>query len=181
MIENITFLQFLTASAIVEVLVLVYFRFIDGLIGKSSVINRWYDNLGWSAVILDILSFLGGFYIAKFIYKYLVNHKYINTKNEVYKYLGLLLLVQITHDFLFYFLIINPYPKNTNKVMDEFKYYASKAETNAVMGDSIMYLIGTIILYLFIQKNNKDTNIFTSILSFYLIGYFLHQKPVIKM
>ena len=178
MIKDLTFLDFLTVSAIVEVLVLVYFRFIDGIINNSSAINRWYDNLGWSAIILDILSFLGGFYIAKFIYEYLINHKYITTKNELYKYLGLVLLVQITHDFLFYFLIINPYPKNTNKVMDEFKYYASKAGTNAVMGDSIMYLIGTTLLYYVIQNNNKDTNIFISILSFYLIGYFVYQKPL---
>jgi len=178
MIKDLTFLDFLTVSAIVEVLVLVYFRFTDGIINKSSAINRWYDNLRWSAIILDILSFLGGFYIAKFIYEYLVNNKYITNKNELYKYLGLVLLVQITHDFLFYFLIINPYPKNTNKVMDEFKYYASRAGTNAVMGDSIMYLIGTTLLYYVIQNNNKDINIFISILSFYLIGYLVYQKPL---
>ena len=178
MIKDLTFLDFLTVSAIVEVLVLVYFRFTRGIINKSSAINRWYDNLRWSAIVLDILSFLGGFYIAKFIYEYLVNNKYITNKNELYKYLGLVLLVQITHDFLFYFLIINPYPKNTNKVMDEFKYYASRAGTNAVIGDSIMYLIGTTLLYYVIQNNNKDTNIFISILSFYLIGYLVYQKPL---
>ena len=175
MIEEITFLQFLTASAIVEVFVLLYFRLYD----RGSSINRWYTKLRWSAILLDILSFLGGFYIAKFIYEYLVSHKYITKENEIYKYLGILLLVQITHDFLFYVLVINPYPKNTNQVMDEFKYYASKAKKNAVMGDSIMYIIGTSLLY-FIVKKTANVNIFMTILSFYIVGYLIYQKPLYK-
>ena len=180
MIKDLTFLHFLTASVIVEVLVLIYFRF-TGKAYSSISINRWYNNLGWSAVVLDILSFLGGFYIAKFMYEYLVKEKYINTDHELYKYLGLVLLVQISHDFLFYFFVIQPFPKNNNKVMDEFKYYAERAKTNAVIGDSIMYLIGTPLLYLFIQKNNINTNTFISILCFYLIGYLIYQKPKISM
>ncbi len=180
MIKDLTFLHFLTASAIVEVLVLIYFRF-TGKAYSSISINRWYDNLGWTAVILDITSFLGGFYIAKFIYEYLVNEKYINTDYELYKYLGLVLCVQIIHDLSFYLFAIKPFPKNKNRVMDEFKYYAERAKTNAVRGDSIMYLIGTPLLYLFVQKNNIHTNTFISIVCFYLIGYLIHQKPKISM
>ena len=176
MIEKLTFIHFLTASAIVEVLVLLYFRFT----GLSIAINKWYDNLRWSAVILDILSFLGGFYIAKFIYEYLREKKYINGEYELYKYLGIVLLVQITHDLLFYFFVIKPFPKNKNIVMDEFKYYAEKAKSNAVVGDSIMYLIGTSLLYLFVQKNNIHINTFISILCFYLIGYLIYQKSKIN-
>jgi hypothetical protein len=180
MIKDLTFLHFLTASAIVEVLVLLYFRFTGKPYG-SIAINKWYDNLGWSAVILDILSFLGGFYIAKFIYEYLVEQKYINTEYELYKYLGLVLMVQITHDFSFYLFAIKPFPKNKNRVMDEFKSYAESAKSNAIIGDSIMYLIGTPLLYLFIQKNNINKNTFISIVCFYLIGYLIYQKPKISM
>ena len=132
-------------------------------------------------VILDILSFLGGFYIAKFIYEYLVEQKYINTDYELYKYLGLVLMIQITHDFSFYLFAIKPFPKNKNRVMDEFKSYAESAKSNAVIGDSIMYLIGTPLLYLYIQKNNINTNTFISIVCFYLIGYLIYQKPKINM
>jgi len=173
MIEELTFIHFLAASAVVELFVLLFFRFYD----TGSSINRWYTNLRWSAIILDILSFLGGFYIAKFIYEYLLSQKYVTKENGLYKYLGILLAVQITHDLLFYFFVINPYPKNTNQVMDEFKYYASKAKTNAVMGDSIMYIIGTSLLY-FIVKQTANVNIFMTILSFYIVGYLIYQKPL---
>lgn len=180
MIKDLTFIHFLTAAVIVEVLVLLYFRFTGKPYG-SIAINKWYDNLGWTAVILDILSFLGGFYIAKFIYEYLIKEKYITAENELWKYLGIVLLVQISHDFLFYFFVIKPYPKNKNVVMDEFKAYAEKAKTNAVIGDSFMYLIGVPLLYLFVQKNNIHTNTFISIVCFYLIGYLIYQKPKISM
>ena len=180
MIQELTFLHLLTAATVIEVFILYLFRFTKSPF-TGLAINRWYNNLGWSAVILDILSLLIGFYIAKFIYEYLVANKYLDTKNEFMKFLGLVLLVQITHDSLFYFLVIKPYPKNSNKVMDEFKYYAEKAKTNAIIGDSIMYLIGTPLLYFYLKKNNEDTNTFISILCFYLIGYLIYQKPKISM
>jgi len=180
MIKDLTFLHFLTAAVVIELFMLYLFRFTKSPFTGISI-NRWYDNLGWTAVILDVLSVLIGFYIAKFIYEYLVVEKYINTDYELYKYLGLVLLVQIIHDFSFYLFAIKPFPKNKNRVMDEFKYYAERAKTNAVRGDSIMYLIGTPLLYLFVQKNNIHTNTFISILCFYLIGYLIHQKPKISM
>jgi len=180
MIKDLTFLHFLTASLIIEAFILYLFRFTKSPL-TGVAINRWYDNLGWSAVILDILSFLIGFYIAKFIYEYLVVQKFINTDYEIYKFLGLVLIVQILHDFSFYFFAIKPYPKNKNRVIDEFKSYAERVKAGAVIGDSIMYLLATPLLYLFIQKNNINTNTFISIVCFYLIGYLIYQKPKISM
>lgn len=180
MIKDLTFLHLLTASVVIELFMLYLFRFTKSPF-TGIAINRWYDKLGWSAVILDILSVLIGFYIAKFIYEYLVLENYINTDYEIYKYLGLVLLVQITHDFLFYLFVIKPYPKNKNLVMDEFKNYAERVKTGAIIGDSFMYLLATPLLYFFIQKNNITINTFISIVCFYLIGYLIYQKPKINM
>ena len=177
MLQDLTFLHLLTASLIIELFMLTLFRFTK----TSKPINNWYDNLGWTAVLLDILSILIGFYIAKFAYEYLVKNKYIDTKNEFMKYLGLVLLVQLIHDFSFYFFVIKPYPKNTNKVMDEFKEYAKYYQSQAALADSLIYIATTPLLYLFIQKNNINTNTFISICCFYLIGYLIYQKPKISM
>ena len=180
MIKDLTFLHFLTASVFIEAFILYLFRFTKSPL-TGVAINNWYDNLGWSAVILDILSFLIGFYIAKFIYEYLVVEKYINTDYEIYKFLGIVLCVQIIHDFSFYFFVIKPYPKKKNRVMDEFKSYAERVKAGAVIGDSFMYILATPLLYLFVQKNNINTNTFISIVCFYLIGYLIYQKPTISM
>ena len=172
MIENITFLQFLTATLIIETFMMILFRFTK----TSKAINNWYNNLGWTAVILDVLSILIGFYIAKFIYEYLVEQKYINTEYELYKYLCLVLMVQIIHDFSFYFFVIKPYPKFKNKVIDEFKEYAKYYKSQAVFADSLIYIATTPILYYLITKNNNDTNVFINLIGFYLIGYFFYQN-----
>ena len=52
---------------------------------------------------------------------------------------------------------------------------------NAVIGDSLMYLVATPILYYLITKNSNDTNVFINLIGLYLIGYFLYQKPIIKI
>jgi len=171
MIKDIEFIHFLTATLIIELIMLIKFRFTK----SSKAINNWYNNLQWTAVILDIVSIIIGFYIAKFIYEFLIENNYINNKYEFFKYLGIVLLVQIIHDFSFYFLVIKPYPKYTNKVIDEFKEYANHYKVQAVVADSLIYIATTPLLYMSLQKMDNDKNIFTSLISLYLIGYTLHQ------
>ena len=62
-------------------------------------------------------------------------------------------------------------------VMDEFKRYAKSVGVGAVIGDSIMYLIGTPLVF-YLATVKKDINIFSAIVSLYLVGYFVHQKPL---
>lgn len=176
MIEKFNFIHFLAATCLIEAFMLYLFRFTRSpFTGKA--INQWYTNLGWSAVILDLLSVLIGFYLAKFLYLYLVNNSIISKDYELIKFLGLVLLIQITHDFSFYFLFIKNAKKGMSKVMDEFINYANSVKTGAIIGDSFMYLLATPILFVLYQLSN-DINIFTSIVCLYLIGYFVYQKPL---
>ena len=62
-------------------------------------------------------------------------------------------------------------------VMDEFKRYTSSVGVGAVIGDSLMYLLGTPLLF-YLATIRNDVNIFSSLVSLYLIGYFVHQKPL---
>ena len=62
MIEKITFIHILTASLLVEIIMLYKFKFTP----SSKAITDWYKNLKWTAVLLDVLSIMIGFYIAKF-------------------------------------------------------------------------------------------------------------------
>ena len=174
MIKDLKFIHFLTVSSMIEMFILFLFKFTNQ---TSYAIVNWYEKLGWTAVILDILSFMIGFYLTKFIYEYLTNKNYINRKNEFIKFLVILLMVQILHDFLFYLFVIKPYPNNINKVIDEFKEYAKYYGTQAVIADSLMYIVATPILYYFVKKQKQSTNTFITIISFYIVGYLLYQKP----
>jgi hypothetical protein len=177
MIHKFNFLHFLTATCLIEVFMLYLFRFTSSpFSGKA--INNWYTNLKWSAVILDILSVLIGFYLAKFLYEYLIKQNIISKEYEIIKFLGLVLLIQIAHDFSFYALIVKNAKKGTNKVIDEFIDYAKSVGIGAVIGDSFMYLLATPALFM-ISRLSNDVNSFISICCLYLIGYFVYQKPKI--
>lgn len=175
MIENIKFIHILTATLIIELIMLILFKFTNQ---TSKAINNWYDNLKWTAVILDVLSIIIGFYLAKFIYKYLLKNNYINKNNEFIKFLLILLIVQIIHDIFFYFFVIEPTPLKINKVIDEFKEYAKHYKLQAVIADSLIYIFTTPLLYYVIKKYPDNINIFISIVCTYLVGYLLYQKPL---
>ena len=179
MIEQLTFIHFFAAACIVELLIIFVFRKTQswGSGKKWSSINKWYTNLRWTAVILDILSLLIGFYIAKFIFEYVVKEKMITKENEIFKYLGILLCVQIIHDFSFYTLINKQNKKGTSQVMDEFIDYSKTVGINAVIGDSLMYIISIPILYI-IYKMKDDITIFSILVSIYVVGYLIYQKPL---
>lgn len=177
MIENFTLIHFLTAACIVEVFMLYLFRFTKSPF-TGNAINNWYTNLKWTAVILDILSLLIGFYIAKYIYLYMRKKGYITETYELFKYLAIVLVVQIIHDFSFYFFVIKDFKKGQSKVMDEFIDYSKSVKTGAVIGDSFMYLLSTPILYYLAQNVSNDKQTFISIVCLYLTGYFIYQKPL---
>ena len=177
MIEKINTLQFLTATLIIEVFMLFLFRYTNSpFSGKS--INVWYDKFRWGSVILDVMSVMIGFYLAKYLYEYLVSKNIMNRKYEFLKYIVILLLIQITHDILFYIFVILPTPKNSNLIIDELKSYSKKVGSGAIIGDSFMYIVATPILFYLIARFSNETNSFISIVCLYLIGYFLYQKPL---
>ena len=179
MIKNITFLHFLTAALLVEVFMLFLFRFTKSPFTGMSI-NKWYDNFDWSAIILDVSSVIIGFYLAKYAYQFLVSQNIITEENYFIKYFIILLIIQITHDFSFYFTVIKNAISGKNKILAELVDYAKNVRTGAVIGDSFMYLIGAPLLFYLSKNINNDVNSFISIVCVYLMGYFIYQKPIIK-
>lgn len=179
-LQKLDFLTILTLSVITEMLFLFSFRFTK-LPFTGIPINRWYTNFQWTAIILDILIIIIGFYLAKFVFNYLIENKYIKKYKEIYKnlflFLIILLVIQITHDILFYHLFILKSKEGNNPIMDELNKYAKKVSFGAVIGDSSMYILSIIIFYL-IRNSSNDIKTFLSVLSLYLIGYFIYQKPL---
>lgn len=180
-IENFDFITILTITLITECLFLFSFRYTK-LPFSGPNINRWYDKFGLIAILMDILIIAIGFYLAKYLYIYLKNKNIIkennNNINLIY-FLVIILLIQILHDSLFYFLVIKPYKKGTNNMIDEFKIYAKNVKAGAIIGDSSMYILSILILYL-IQNYNNDLKILLTLISSYLIGYFMYQEPIAK-
>lgn len=169
-----TFLNFLTTTCLVELIFLSAFRCTKYFSSKDAI-NQWYTNLRWTAIILDMLSVMIGFYLAYFSYKLLKINKIVGDKNSILIYLPLVLLIQISHDLLFYFLVIKNTKKGSSIVMDEFINYASKSGINAVLGDSLMYITGVPLLF-YIATLADEIKVFLSLTSIYIIGYLLYKN-----
>ena len=174
---TIDFTTIMTTTVVVELLFLSVFRLVpSGGGSKWMSINQWYTGLRWSAVLLDILSIMVGFYIALAIYNYLLKENMIRKDNQLITLLAIVLCVQILHDILFYTLVIKNTPMGINQVMDEFIDYAEKVGINAIIGDSLMYIIGTPLL-LYMNTQSHKTKEFVSIISLYITGYLIYHKP----
>tara|TARA_Y100000768_G_scaffold277219_1_gene212659 strand:- start:19403 stop:19975 length:573 start_codon:yes stop_codon:yes gene_type:complete len=169
-INNIEFINIFTATTIVELICILFFRLTKSFFSVKAI-NDWYDNLRWSAVGLDILIVIIVFYFNIFLSKYLKINNYLN-------FLLLQLILQIFHDIIFYYIIKYSIEGN-NIVMDEFKSYVKNTNIGAIVGDSWMYLMGIPIL-LHTLKFNKEILVLISLICLYIIGYLVYQKPLYK-
>lgn len=170
-IKNLKFIDFLTVTFLVEVISII--------IPRNNAVYKWLEkywwtNLQWTAIILDMTSILGGFYLAKFAYSGLLQLNIISNNYSILKYSSLLILIQIIHDTLFYLTKIKPTKRGSNYIIDLFKDYSKIAGVDAITGDSLMYLIALPVLFN-IYNLNIDLKIFLCILCFYLLGYLIYK------
>ena len=172
LIKKLEFIDFLTVTFIVEVISIIIIR--DNDVYKWLVKN-WWTNLQWTAVILDMASIIGGFYLAKFAYLTLLNNNIITNAYPIFKYSSILIIIQVIHDIMFYFTTILPTKRGNNYVIDLFKDYAKIAKSDAITGDSLMYLI-TLPMLFNLNYLGDDIKIFICILCLYLLGYLIYKK-----
>ena len=171
-LDKIKFLNILTSTVLVETIMLIMFRYTKSFFSVKAI-NDWYDNLKWSAIILDILIVMIVFYINLFYCKYF-------KLNGYYQFLFCQLAFQIIHDLIFYFFFIRKKPEGQSPVWDEFKSYAKNTNIWAIFGDSYMYLLGVPLLMKTL-KLTDDKLIFISLCCLYIIGYLIYQKPLYSM
>ena len=167
------FFYILLAVLFVDVLVIFLTRFYPELFGRN--LNRWYDLFGLNAVIADVLVIVLGFVIARYLYKYVIAPKFLNNRWSPLAFTGTAIGVQIIHDLLFYFLVIQNVPRGQNLMMDVFKDYAASSGAKAVIGDSVM-IIGATLLAIVLKS--QPTNIVASIglATSYAIPYILYTR-----
>ena len=134
---------------------------------KSNVLKKWYSQYNLSAVIADVLIILIGLIITRYIYYYIFD------TFSLLKFIILAVLVQITHDVLFYIFFSN-IPRGVNKMLDTFKDYANEVSYKAILSDSGMMIMYCIIAS-YLANKNTNTNIIVLISFLYLLPYLLYN------
>jgi hypothetical protein len=134
---------------------------------KSQVLRKWYSKYNLSAVIADVLIILIGLIITRAIYYYVFE------TFSLLKFTILAVLVQITHDILFY-MFFRTMPRGVNQMVDTFKDYANEVSYRAIFADSGMMIMSCILASYLVNKN-MNINIIVLISFLYLLPYLLYN------
>jgi uncharacterized protein YacL len=157
------YVPIITSSVIVDLIVI----FITMKYASSIYLKKWYRTYNLGAVLADVLSVVIGIMIARYIYYYIFDEWCL------WKFLLVVLGVQITHDILFY-MIFSAIPRGSSSIMDLFKDYAKELKGFAIFGDSLI-MIGTVLLASFLAGLDLGTNLFILLWVVYLVPYFVYS------
>jgi len=167
-ISNFTHTQdYLPIFTSVLITDLVVILLLNTNILQSRVLREWYTTYNLSAVIADVLIIFIGIIIARYLYSRLFK------SYTLLKFIGLAVTIQIIHDLLFYIFFKNV-PRGVNRMLDTFKDYAKEVSYKAVLSDSGMMILASLLSAYLVGKN-LNTNIIIMIVVVYLTPYILYN------
>lgn len=161
------YIPILTANIYADLLIILV-TFSGILYSRNNIINKWYEKYRLSAMIADIL--IGVLYLL--LARYITYHFKFNF--DLFTFTLFALAIQIILDFTFY-LFFSIIPKGNNHMLDFFKKYAKEVGINALLGDSILVVVG-VIISAFLNQKSFDFNIVMLILSIYIAPYLIYMK-----
>jgi len=160
------YLPFFNASILADIIIILMLYYTNAF--NSSYLKKWYESYRLSAVIADVFILVIGKIIVRSIY-----YKFFS-EFSIFKFLILIVIVQIIHDILFY-LFFKSVPRNINNMLDLFKDYAKEVSYGAILGDSFMIIMSTLFSSLFANLNINQ-NIILNIILVYLIPYVIYIR-----
>lgn len=134
---------------------------------KSNVLREWYSQYNLSAVIADILIIFIGLIIVRAIYYSVFN------EFSIIKFTLLAVTVQIIHDILFY-VFFTKVPRGVNRMLDTFKDYAGEVSYKAILSDSGMMIMASLIAS-YLAGKTLNLNVIVMIVSLYILPYMLYN------
>lgn len=158
------YLPILVASIIIDLIVIAYTL---SSFATTQNLKLWYAKYTFGAFIADVLSVVIGLIIARYLYPY------IFSEWKLWKFIILAVLVQITHDLLFYG-FFSSIPRGKSGIMDLFKNYAKELKGFAIFGDSLI-IIGTILIASYLANQSINTNLILLIIGLYILPYLLYS------
>ena len=136
------------------------------LVLKGRPLQKWYAQYGLSAGLADVLAILLALIIARAIYPF------ISKQFVLWKFLLVVLLVQMTHDLLFY-AFFKAVPKGFNGMLDFFKGYAADFGARALAGDACLVVLAGL-LAAALAGCSLNINIVIFVAAVYVALYFMH-------
>jgi len=146
---------------------LVVIALLNSKVINSRVLRQWYTEYNLSAVIADVLIILIGLIIVRAIYYR------VFTEFSLWKFILLALIVQFTHDMLFY-AFFQSVPRGMNRMLDTFKDYAKEVSFKAVLADGGMMVLASLVAS-YLAGQSLNANIIVLVGLVYVLPYLLYN------
>ena len=138
----------------------------------GELIYTWYYKFGFLAVFADVLILLIGYAAIRYIYTLFIYPKY---GFNPFLFIIILLVIQIIHDIIYYYFIVKPITRGSNTLIDYMKDYGKEYKSYAIIGDSLIFIIVSIIAML-LKGVPNHISIAVILLSSYLILYSITTR-----
>lgn len=169
--EDVNDLVYILVSCIVgTMVVLVLARGFPELFGKN--LNIFFNRFKLTAVfgyILMLLIVLGG---ARYAYSEFLFMTY--DWNPSY-FTGVSVLVQIVHDLLCNYLVLNQVPKGTNSMVDLLKEYSESGGSRIIFGNTLLISFVSVLSMVLKSTPSHIVGV-VGVLSSYLIPFMLEAR-----
>ena len=139
-----------------------------GNLGGLSL-NTYFDIFGIEGVLANTALITLIFQLARYFYTIL--YAKADKSWSPFVFICALVVIQILHDMLFYYGIINLLPSGKNDMIDVLKQYAKENSTPAIGGHSALIIITALVAMIINDMDN--------ISKFVLFGVILYSLPYI--
>lgn len=138
-------------------------------------INDWYDEFGLAAVLSDVSILAIGIAIARYMYTAFFMEQ--EGWSIVY-FIALAVLIQLVHDVVFSFAIVEKIPKGHNSMIDTFKEYV-KGGPKILLVDALM-IAGSIGLAATLKATDFHYTTSMALVTAYILSYLLYTNINLK-
>ncbi|NBR61145.1 hypothetical protein EB118_12970 [bacterium] len=161
------YLPILTSAALVDTLGLFIWRYTSL---PGSPINRWYDNFGLSAYVIDVLSIMLGVVLTQ------ISTFFIGGAWNPAFFCFVAVAIQMTHDLFFGTVIVPFIPKGHNAVMDLMKDYVKIKNPGGILIVDALYMVFASLLTMLFYNAPAWISWFVLLWTLYVTGYILYTR-----
>ena len=159
----------LPAILFVDVVVIFLCRFFPMTFGKS--INDWYDKFGLAAVLSDVMIIAIGIAIARYVYSVF----FMESEGwSIYYFVALAVVIQIVHDIIFAYGVVDKIPQGHNAMIDVFKTYI-QGGPKILLADAAM-VAGSIGIAAAMKNQDAHYTLSGFLVTAYALSYILYTN-----
>ncbi len=157
---------YIPAIIFVDTVIIFLVRFFPQIFGKP--INQWYDEFGLAAVMSDVTIIALGIAITRYIY----TSFFMEEEGwSMWYFICLAVIIQVVHDMIFAFGIVQKIPRGHNSMIDVFKAYI-EGGPKIILTDALM-VASSIGIASLMKANDYHYTGFISLFTLYALSYIL--------